>query len=145
MARLWREHARAEMDRQPRPGRILADAARRKQPLLIFEATSRTAPGIATALVIPLMVLLLTPSIRPVSWLRIAFTYLIPVLPIIIFWDGLVSSLRTYSPAELLAMARESEEPGYRWTAGSIPVAGLGGVPYLVGCPEAATAADSSR
>ena len=31
------------------------------------------------------------------------FTYLIPICPLAFAWDGFVSCLRTYSPAELRA------------------------------------------
>jgi len=36
-----------------------------------------------------------------VSWVQILFTYVVPILPLLIFWDGLVSQLRTYSVQEL--------------------------------------------
>jgi hypothetical protein len=58
------------------------------------------------ALLIPLLVFLLTPLVRPVSWVQILFTYLVPILPVLIFWDGLISQLRTYSVQELEEFTR---------------------------------------
>lgn len=43
-------------------------------------------------------VLLLTPFVRPFSWMRIVMTYLLPVVPLAIAWDGLVSVFRSRSP-----------------------------------------------
>ncbi len=45
--------------------------------------------------------MLTTPFIRPFKLSRVLFTYLIPVVPLFIWWDGIVSSLRTYSVSEM--------------------------------------------
>lgn len=116
--------------------RVLADAVAQCSPICVFEATARTATTICSAVLIPLFVLLLTPAIRPVSALQLVFTYLIPILPLLIFWDGLVSHLRTYTPDEMIAMSRAFDQH-YHWEAGSIPMRGIpGGVPYLIGWPH---------
>lgn len=44
-------------------------------------------------------------------WPLTLFTVIVPVVPLILVFDGLVSCLRTYTPAELLALA----PPGYQW------------------------------
>ena len=49
----------------------------------------------------PITVLLTTPFIRPFKFGRIIFTYLIPIVPLFVLWDGIVSSLRTYSVKEM--------------------------------------------
>ena len=113
---------------------VLADAFQQRQPICIFEATSRSPVSIATCLLIPLLVFVLTPSIRPVSLFQIFFTYLIPLLPLLIFFDGLVSQLRTYSVEELRDLTRDLDSDGYVWECGLIgaprvPVK----VPYLIG------------
>jgi hypothetical protein len=81
--------------------RILRDAFDNRKSIFIFEATARTPAAIASSLLIPLLVLLMTPRIRPLSWQQILFTYVVPILPLLIFWDGLVSQLRTYTVEEL--------------------------------------------
>ena len=115
---------------------ILQDAFQQRRTICIFEGTSRTLAAIASTLLIPVLVLLLTPLIRPVSWVQILFTYLVPVLPLLIFWDGLVSQLRTYSVQELEEFTSDHQSPDYRWEAGLIEIPRMPtGVPYLVGRP----------
>jgi hypothetical protein len=115
----------------------LRDAFEQHRPICVFEGTSRTPAAIASTLLIPLIVLLLTPLVRPVSWVQILFTYLVPILPVLIFWDGLVSQLRTYSVQELEEFTRDLQSPGYRWEAGLIEIPRMpAGVPYLIGRPE---------
>lgn len=115
---------------------ILRDAFEQRRSICIFEATSRTPAAIATTLLIPLLVLALTPTVRPLSIFQIFFTYLAPILPLLIFWDGLVSQLRTYSVEEFGELTSELHGPEYRWTSGLIRAPGLpAGVPYLTGSP----------
>ena len=115
---------------------VLQDAFRQGQSICIFEATSRTGPAIAASFLIPAMVLLLTPSVRPITMYQIVFTYLIPVIPLLVVWDGLVSQLRTYSIAELKELAADFTAPEYEWEFGLIDAKG---VPYktcyLIGRP----------
>jgi hypothetical protein len=120
---------------QPQAARgILRDAFEQRCPICIFEGTSRTPAAIASALLIPLFVLLLTPLVRPVSWVQILFTYVMPILPLLIFWDGLVSQLRTYSVQELEEFTSDLHSQDYRWEAGLIEIPGMPwGVPYLLG------------
>lgn len=115
---------------------ILRDAFTQKRAICIFEATSRTPIAIALAFLIPVLVLVLTPTIRPRSAFQLVFTYLIPVLPVLIFWDGLVSQLRTYSSSELLELTAGLDAPDYQWTSGNTSAPGLPmSVPYLIGRP----------
>ena len=46
-----------------------------------------------------------TPLIRPLRWSRLLWTYLIPLVPVITLFEGLVSCLRTYSVQELHDLA----------------------------------------
>jgi hypothetical protein len=58
-------------------------------------------------------------------------------LPVLIFWDGLVSHLRTYSVQELEEFTRDLKSPEYRWEAGLIAIPRMpAGVPYLIGRPQ---------
>ena len=115
---------------------ILRNAFEQKHAICIFEATSRSPAAIASAFLIPLLVLLLTPRVRPFTWTQILFTYLLPILPLLIFWDGLVSQLRTYSVEELEAFIAPLKSPTYAWETGLIAIPRLpAGVPYLIGRP----------
>jgi hypothetical protein len=116
---------------------ILRDAFEQRRPICIFEATSRTPAAIVSTLLIPVLVLALTPWVRPLSWVQILFTYLVPILPLLIFWDGLVSQIRTYSAPELEDFTRDIQSPSYRWEIGLIEIPRMPvGVPYLIGCPK---------
>jgi hypothetical protein len=115
---------------------ILRDAFTERVPICIFEGTSRTLPSIAATVLIPLLVLLLTPKVRPFSWVQIVFTYLLPILPFLIFWDGLISQIRTYSIRELEELTRNLQSPEYSWEAGLMQVPRIPvGFPYLIGRP----------
>lgn len=108
---------------------VLADAARRRVPLCVCEATARTPAALLTALLIPLAVLILTPRVRPVRASQLVFTYLIPILPLLIAWDGFVSHLRTYSREELLALAGPLGGKDYAWEVEELAAPG---VPFRV-------------
>ena len=112
---------------------VLADAATARQPILVAEASERSPAAIIGSLFIPLFVLLVMPFVRPRSAAALLLTYLVPLLPLCIFWDGLVSCLRTYRVDELRALV-DGLDDGYRWEAGSVRKAGRN-VTYLVGTP----------
>jgi len=115
---------------------VLQDAFRQRQAICIFEATSRTVPAVAASFLIPILVLLLTPSVRPFAMFQVVFTYLLPVIPLLAFWDGLVSQLRTYSMDELKDLAADCTAPDDEWESGTVEAKG---VPfktcYLIGRP----------
>jgi hypothetical protein len=94
-------------------------------------------PAVAVSFLIPVLVMLVTPSIRPVSGFQIFFTYVVPVVPLLAFWDGLVSQLRTYSMAELKDLTASYSSAGYTWEIGYLSGTR---VPfrtcYLIGCPN---------
>lgn len=116
---------------------ILAAAVRDRQGILVAEATSRTPAALALQALVPLAVLALTPTVRPFRWSRLFWTYLVPVLPLAIWFDGVVSTLRVYTPDELLAMGREAGGDGYEWEAGTErPARSPIPIPYLIGVPR---------
>ena len=116
---------------------ILRDAFERRQTICIFEATSRTVPALALSFLIPVLVMAVMPTVRPRSAFQIFITYLLPVLPLLAFWDGLVSQLRTYSIAELHELTGDFISPEYVWECGFIEASR---VPYktcyLIGRPK---------
>ena len=115
--------------------RVLADAVARGQGIAVFESTTRTALCLLVMLLVPHVVWLVTPFIRPFRWSRLLLTYLLPVIPTVAFVDGVVSCLRTYTPDELRELAESvGAADRYAWTAGH---AGGGPIPmtYLVGQP----------
>jgi hypothetical protein len=114
---------------------ILADAVRQRQGIAIFELTARRALTTATMVGGLPLVLALTPFQRPFRLSRLAWTYLLPAIPLVVLWDGIVSCLRSYTVPELRALAAAAGE-GYTWEAGVSRVPRLP-VPltWLVGYP----------
>ena len=89
----------------------------------------------------PISALALTPLVRPFRWSRLALTYVVPAIPALFMFDGIVSQLRTYTPDELRDMTRSLQRPGYRWEVGTVKHPVLPGkVSYLLGLPTAANA-----
>lgn len=117
---------------------ILRDAAEARQPIGIFELPDRALRVLLPMLFLtPLIVCLVTPAIRPFRWERLLLTYLIPAVPFVCWFDGIVSQLRAYSPEELQAMTGTISVPDYQWTIGQSRV---GDTPqkltYVIGTPE---------
>jgi hypothetical protein len=120
---------------------VLADARQSSEGIGVFEFTERnlllwTIP----VLLIPLLVWLCTPFMRPLTGCRLLWTYLLPVVPLVAMWDGFVSNLRTYSVSELDRLTADLGGNGYRWLTGRIRSLGLSRVTYVVGWPEKPTA-----
>lgn len=113
--------------------KILQNAVDSNASIGIFEAQERRFPSILAMLFSPLNVLLTTPFIRPFKIGRIIFTYLIPIVPLFVLWDGIVSCLRTYSVEEMEALVKSvRNHESFEWEIQRIP-SGPGVVLYLLG------------
>ena|SRR5271154_2983661 len=117
---------------------ILQNAVDDGRDIGIFETTKRSPLTIALMVPWALMPFFFTPWIRPFRWSRLFWTYLIPIVPFVFLFDGIVSCLRTYRPEELREMVGELTAAGYQWqigeqsgTPGEMPVT------YLIGCAPA--------
>lgn len=101
--------------------KILQNAVDTGNSIAVFEAQERSLTSILTLLFIPIPVLLSTPFIRPLSIGRFIFTYLIPIVPLFILWDGIVSSFRTYSIKEMKELVSQlNNSSDYNWKIGRI-------------------------
>ena len=102
----------------------------------IFELPRRALSTILLTFGFVLMLFVGAPWIRPFRWSRLLWTYLIPIVPIALLFDGVVSCLRSYRPQELREMVGGLKGGDYRWEIGE---AWGGGIPitYLVGSPLA--------
>lgn len=113
---------------------VLRSAVESEAPIAIFEAQRRDVAHLLRFALSPLAVLALTPRIRPFRSSRLLLTYLPPLVPLLVGWDGVVSVLRTYSPAEMQTMAATADPHGrFEWETGELE--GRAVVPYLVGRP----------
>ena len=120
---------------------LLQDSVSRGRGIAIFEAPARRALTLLSLLFIPIAAWLFFPLRRPFRLSRLLWTYLIPVIPFVLFFDGLVSCLRAYSPAELREMTKGLTSDEYQWEIGE-KSGGLSPLPitYLVGYPGRAFA-----
>lgn len=95
---------------------ILQSAIDTNNGIAIFEGQERSLPSILAMIFSPITVLLTTPLIKPFSLKRLLFTYIIPIIPIFVLWDGVVSSLRTYSVVEMNKLIQSTKNQGtYTW------------------------------
>ena len=124
---------------------ILADAVKNGAGIAVFEFTRRHPIALIPYLLVPLFVWLSTPFRMPFHWKDWAWTFPIPVLPLVVFFDGVVSCFRTYSPAQCLELAAAADpksefdwESGVKW---SMP----GGMTYLVGTPKQPATGDKTE
>jgi len=126
--------------------RVLEDAVRSRQGIVIAEITERRLVAILRMAVVPFAILLGAPFMRPIRWERLFWTYLLPVIPAVALLDAVVSCLRTYTAEELLGLAREAGANGYEWEAGrerspDSPFT----ITWLIGYPSRRTGVSSRR
>ena len=113
---------------------ILESAVRAREPIAVFEGTERSLRGIVACLLIPLLVLVMMHFTRPVRILSITFTYLVPLLPLIILWDGIVSSFRSYTQSEMHALTKDLNT--FQWEIGMLSGPHREHIAYLLGMPN---------
>jgi hypothetical protein len=93
--------------------------------------------ALLAVLLVPLMVLVLTPFIRPLRGSQLFWTYLLPVLPLVALFDGAVSCLRTYGVAELRELTARVDATNYHWDSGTVrSTTGPIPITYLIGLPK---------
>lgn len=120
---------------------ILKDAFDRRAAIGVFEVSVRS-PLLGLSLLLapiatPLICFLCAPFIRPRTLSRFLWTYLLPLVPLAMCWDGAISLLRVYSVAELLALTAPLQRDDYVWEAGRVSSgAPLLEFTYLVGHPR---------
>lgn len=116
---------------------ILADAVRKRRAIAVFEGGFSRWLVFTMPLQLPAL-LLFTPFIRPFRWSRLFFTYLVPLIPFLVLFDGVVSMLRIYLPDELRELVQHV--PGHEtfdWDIGMTTQPGLPvGPVHLIGTPK---------
>lgn len=104
--------------------RLLADAVDKRAPIVVVELVERRPLTLLTICGTPLLALLVAPLQRP-SLGQLLMTYLVPIIPLAILWDGLMSCLRAYSRPELEALtAGLTDASSSSSSSGSGPGAG---------------------
>ena len=114
---------------------ILQNAVDAGESIGIFEATRRAPSTIGLIFAGILLMFVHTPRIRPFRWSRLLWTYLIPIIPLVLLFDGVVSCLRTYQPQELREIVAQLTPCQYQWDIGELAT-GKMPVTYLIGYPK---------
>lgn len=114
---------------------ILLNAQRSGQPFAVYEMTTRSPLCLFLIVHQALFgTLIFTPFVRPFSWRRLLFTYVLPLVSLILLVDGIVSVFRSYTPREMLELASSDPDATYEWRSGTlggffVPIVYLNGIP----------------
>lgn len=114
---------------------VVRNAVENGEGIGIFEFTERSLIYFLILFPAVFSVFIFTPFIRPFSFLRLLLTYIVPLIPLIIFIDGAVSCLRSYSTDEMMKIAGRADPGGtYKWHSGRIRMKGPPlHINYLIG------------
>lgn len=116
---------------------ILQNAIDNNAPIGIFDGYEKNILVILSIIIFyPIAFLIFTPFFKPISFSRIFFTYIIPLIPLYTIWDGCVSVLRMYKYQELLAIANKTNANNYIWKAGKMKNKYGIHSTYLIGYPD---------
>ncbi len=129
-------HFRPEQARE-----ILRDAVDNRQGIGVFEVPGRRPLTLLLLPLVPIADVLVVPfmRLRPpgrAAW-RLVWRWLIPIVPLVLLFDGIVSCLRVYSPRELRELTSGFEDCGYTWNVGCMKRSFLRlPITFLVGYPS---------
>jgi len=110
---------------------VFADAVDKRQPILTFEVLQRTLPSTLGATIGFINTLILMPFVKPRRLTNFVFTYLIPLVPLFLMWDGVASCLRQYSADELESLVAPLRSRSYTFRIERHKVPGM---PMVVTC-----------
>ena len=113
--------------------KFMANVGEGSEGIFITEVFSRNllSPLLPLLNLFPLMVSCF--FARRLSWRKIAITALVPIIPLMIMFDGIVSALRSYRAEEILEMVPEAQRREWQWESGSRRYLGVFGAPFLFG------------
>jgi len=116
----------------------LKNAVIKKNPIAIFEMSERNLFSILALFPSFFMVFMSIPFIKPFKWSRIIYTYILPVIPITLLYDGIISCVNTYPLNELEKIIKIADpDSRYVWKTGRKKMKGPPlYVTYLTGYPD---------
>lgn len=96
---------------------ILRDTVETSQGFAIFELQDRSFASFVADSLLPIGVMLLAPfyALKWRSPASFIFTWIIPILPLVLVFDGYVSSLRTREPKEVETLLRSCGADASKW------------------------------
>lgn len=115
---------------------LLKQISQNKQPIVIVEGNNDSLWQVfGMTVIVPLTVLLTAPFVKPFRFERIIFTYIIPVLPFVTFFDGFMALFKLYAPKDLDELTASIQSKGYYWRSGKLDNGRGGKIIYLIGYP----------
>jgi hypothetical protein len=116
---------------------ILENTMKSNKPICIFDGGEKTIVAILGILILhPIAFLLFTPFFKPVKTSRYIFTYIVPLIPLYTIWDGVVSILRMYTPADFKKITHSLNNNNYQWEMGKTTNRFGIKATYLIGYPK---------
>ncbi len=113
---------------------MLADAFEQRQGIGIFEGATRGAWTMLAVTAVPFLGFREAVRARPVRWDRVLWSCVVPVVPAVLWIDGLLSCLRSYSLDDLRELTAGLSAPDYEWQIGD-ERGGRVPIRYLIGTP----------
>ncbi len=107
--------------RPQQAAQVMQWSARNMNGIFISEYFERSWRALMTPFISLLPLMLLPFLSGRFSLKKVGVTTLIPIVPLMIVWDGLVSILRVYRPEELEAMVPEESKKDWRWESEGRP------------------------
>jgi len=116
---------------------ILKDAVDQKSGIGIFDIGERSFMTLfGNSIINPVAILLFSPFFRPFSYSRMFFTYIVPFIPLISIWDGVVSMLRLYDEDSAKKLISELDNTNYKWEIGKVKNKFGMKIFYILGMPQ---------
>jgi hypothetical protein len=116
---------------------VLQDAVDARRAIGVFEITRRAPSAVLRMFPWAFLVFCSTPFIRPFRWSRLFWTYIVPLIPLVLLFDGVISCLRTYRPDELQEIIGMLKGVAYEWRIGEyVNQSGDMPITYLIGWPK---------
>lgn len=101
--------------------KILFDAVTKVQPIAFFDSGNKSILMILSIIVLhPIGLFLLTPFIKPFSFKRLLFTYIIPLIIFFTIWDGVISIMNLHYEKDLISLINNDKFSSYHWTIGTL-------------------------
>ena len=121
----------------PKAKAIFSNAIACNREIGIFDGGNKSIAMILAIIILhPFMLFFCTPFIKPFRMSRLLFTYLLPLIPFCTVWDGIVSIIRLYKPAEMEQIARQADvNNNYHWISGKLKNKYGMSIAYLIGTP----------
>jgi hypothetical protein len=113
--------------------KVLANAMQQSNGLFIVEVFDRSVLS-ALLCLLNLLPLMLCPLFsKRFSLNKVLITTVLPIIPLMIVFDGVVSAFRTYRPEEILAMLPPERRHEWHWESGAETYLGVVSAPWIFG------------